>query len=347
MGTMSTHGIAGTLGSFVTLQGTAIAFGVATILGVMYLAISAYVAWRLAHPTPRLVEMTPRDLGLDFRAVTFPSRGDGVQLRGWLIPGLHANGQLTLERTVIAVHGAWQNRTDPEAGLNDLCCELARAGFAVLAFDMRGHGESASAPFTLGTSERRDVLGAVDFLREATLPYPQLDRPRWIAGFGVSIGANALLYAAAEEPQIRAVVADSAYAEMAATLARELPQHSGLPAIFTYGTLLAARVLFGVDAAAIRPVEAVADIAPNPILLIQGSADKMNPPASLASLTQAVREAPDAHVTAWLTPDVAHAQSFHQDRTVYMTLVVSFLDNAYAHETRPAEHATAAERKAG
>lgn len=342
---MGTHGIAGTLGSLVTPQGTVIALIIAVALGVMYLGVSTYVAWRLAHPAPTPVEMTPRDLGLDFRDVTFASRGDGVRLRGWLIPGLRANGQPTLERTVIAVHGAWQNRTDLAAGLNDLCCELARAGFAVLAFDMRGHGASDSAPFTLGSSERRDVLGAVDFLREATLPYPQLERPRWIGGLGVSVGANALLYAAAEEHEIRAVVADSAYAEMAATLARELPKHSGLPAIFTPGTLLAARVLFDVDAAAIRPAEAVADIAPNPVLLIQGGADMMNPPASLAILTQCARESPDSHVTAWLTPDVAHVQAFHQDREVYVSLVVSFLNAAYSHETLPKMPAT--ERKAG
>src|SRR5262249_48737061 len=208
----------------------------------------------------------------------------------------------TLERTVIAVHGAWQNRTDPAAGLNDLCCELARAGFAVLAFDMRGHGESACAPFTLGYRERQDVLGALDFLREAVLPYPQLERPRWIGGLGISVGANALIYAAAHEPDIRAVVADSAYAEMASTVSRELPKHSGLPSIFTRGTLLAARVLFGVDVAALRPVEAVADVAPHPLLLIQGDEDTLNPPASLAKLSHAAQEAWDAHVTAWRAP---------------------------------------------
>lgn len=341
---MGTHGMAGTLGSLVTPQGTVIALIIATVLGVIYLWISTYVAWRLAHPTQLPIEMTPRDLGLDFRDVTFASRGDSVQLRGWLIPGICPDGELTLARTVIAVHGAWQNRTDPAAGLNDLCCELAHAGFAVLAFDMRSHGESALAPFTLGHSERRDVLGAVDFLREAVLPYPQLERPRWIGGLGVSIGANALLYAAAEEQDIRAIVADSAHAEMAPALARELPKHSGLPAMFTRGTILAARILFGVDLAAIRPVEAVADIAPSPMLLIQGDADMMNPPASLAILTHAARKASDSHVTAWLVPGAAHAQAFHQEGAVYVSLVSAFLCSASAHHI---EHSAATERLAG
>ncbi len=342
---MGTHGIAGILGSLVTVQVLLLALGAAAVLGAIYLGISAYVAWRLAHPAPAPIEMTPRDLGLNFRDVAFTSRGDGVRLRGWLIPGIGPDGEPTLERTVIAVHGAWQNRTDPAAGLNELCCALARAGFAVLAFDMRGHGESAPAPFTLGYTERLDVLGAVDFLRAAVLPYPRLERPRWIGGLGISIGANALLYAAAQEQEIRAVVADSAYAEMAATLARELPRHSGLPALFTRGTLLAARVLFGVDAASLRPVEAVAGIAPSPLLLIQGDADTLNPPASLASLAHAARQAPDSHVTAWHVPDAAHAQSFHQEGEVYVSLVASFLSRASAHDLR--QHEPAAERLAG
>jgi pimeloyl-ACP methyl ester carboxylesterase len=268
-----------------------------------------------------------------------------VRLRGWLIPGICPDGEPTLERTVIAVHGAWQNRTDPAAGLNELCCKLARAGFAVLAFDMRGHGESASAPFTLGYCERQDVLGAVDFLREAVLPYPRLERPRWIGGLGISIGANALLFAATQESDIRAIVADSAYAEVATTLARELPKHSGLPVIFTRGTLLAARILFGVDVASIRPVEAVAGIAPSPLLLIQGDADALNPPASLAVLAHAAREVSGAHVTAWLVPDAAHAQSFHHEGDVYVSLVASFLCGAYAHDMQPTESVT--ERLAG
>jgi pimeloyl-ACP methyl ester carboxylesterase len=342
---MGTHGIATILDSLVTLQRAILALGAVAVLGIIYLGISTYVAWRLAHPKPALVEITPRDLGLDFRDVTFVSRDDGVQLRGWLIPGICPDGEPTLERTIIAVHGAWQNRTDPAAGLNDLCCELAHAGFAVLAFDMRSHGESATAPFTLGYSERCDVLGAVDFLREAVLPYPRLERPRWIGGLGISIGANALLYAAAQEPEIRATVADSAYAEMATTLARELPRHGGLPAIFTRGTLLAARLLFGVDVAAIRPVEAVAGIAPGPLLLIQAGDDAMNPPASLAILAQAARKAPGAHVTAWLVTGAAHAQSFHQEGEVYVSLVSSFLGGAYAHDMQPNVHAIA--RKAG
>ncbi|HEX6541297.1 MAG TPA: alpha/beta hydrolase [Ktedonobacterales bacterium] len=297
-----------------------------------YLGIAAYAARKLAFSNPLAIEQTPAECGMDFREVSFVSRDEGVLLRGWLIPGIGAGGQPTLERTVIAVHGAWQNRTDPAAGLLDLCCALARAGFAVLTFDLRGHGESQRAPFTLGYSEQRDILGAVDFLCGGALPYPGLARPAWIGGYGVSMGASALLYAAAAEPAIRAVVSDSAFAEMRSIIERELPQRSRLPRYFIPGILHAARALYGVDVAAVRPVEAVAAIAPRPLLLIQGGADAMNPVSSLDRLAWAAGFAPRAHVLTWRVPNVPHAQAFHQEREAYVALLVSFLATSFHHD---------------
>ena len=316
-----------------------LALAAALVAPFVYLGISALVARRLAFAKPLAIEETPAAAGLDFYDVSFRSRGDDVLLRGWLIPGIASDGQPTLERTVIAVHGVWQNRTDPAAGLLDLCCALARAGFAVLAFDMRGHGESGKAPFTLGHAEQDDILGAVDFLTAGALPCPELARPRWIAGYGVSMGASALLYAAAREPAIRAVASDSAYAEMSATIARELPLRSGLPDFFTPGTLLAARALYGVDIAANRPVEAVAAIAPRPLLLIQGGADAMNPAASLTHLALAAEAAPGAHVVTWRAPNVAHVQAYHQEPAAYLSLLLAFFATSFAHDMYPAASA--------
>jgi uncharacterized protein len=306
---------------------------VASALGAgAYLGVSAYVARRLAFSEPLPIEATPADHGVDFRDVAFLSRDDGVLLRGWLVPGIDSQGKPTLERTVIAVHGAWQNRTDPALGLLELCCALARAGFAVLTFDMRGHGESQVAPFSLGDHEQRDVLGAVDLLREGALPYPELARPEWIGGYGISMGANALLYAAAREPAIRAVVADSAYAEMAPIIEREMPLRSHLPRWFTPSILRAARLLYGVDVAAVRPAEVVAAIAPRPLLFIQGGADAMNPAVSLTNLARAAGSAPQARVVSWRVPNVPHAQAFHQETEAYVSLLIAFFRRSVDHD---------------
>src|SRR6478736_2494995 len=92
-------------------RATLLALGALVVAPVAYLGISGFVARRLAFSKPLAIEQTPADHGLDYRDVSFRSRDDGMLLRGWLIPGIGADGQPTLARTVIAVHGAWQNRT--------------------------------------------------------------------------------------------------------------------------------------------------------------------------------------------------------------------------------------------
>src|SRR5947199_6163819 len=83
------------------------------VLTLGYAGISTFVATRLAYAPPEPVTTTPAALGLDFRAVTFPSRGDGVPLRGWFIPGLLPDGRMTAQRAIIVVHGARSTCADP------------------------------------------------------------------------------------------------------------------------------------------------------------------------------------------------------------------------------------------
>ena len=237
-------------------------------------------------------------------------------------------GRQMTERVLIMVHGAYQNRTDPAAGLLALSSAMAHQGFAVLVFDMRGTGQSAPAPFSLGYFEQRDVLGAVDFLRSGPLPYPALGRPRAIGGWGVSMGAITLLLAAAQEPAIKAIVADSAYPDIAPILEREIPKQSGLPDFFTPGALAAARVLYGIDFYQVKPGDVVAGLAPRPLLFIQGAADTYNPPSNLQVLVHDAAEAPDASVQSWLVPGAAHAQAYHVEGITYVDRLVSFYTTA-------------------
>src|SRR6266705_341336 len=243
---------------------------VSVIVTLAYTALSIYIASQLVYVPQKPLYATPASLGLQFKYVTFPSRIDQVQLKGWYIPGVLPDGSLTSQRTIIMVHGDRTNRADKDAGLLNLSVDLARHGFAVLAFDMRGSGESSPEPLSLGYFEQRDVLGAVDFLRSGTVPYPDLGRTRIIGGWGVSMGAATLLMATAQEPAIRAVVSDCAYSEIIPILEREVPKGGHLPPSFTPGSLLAAQALYGMNYYAVRPVDVVAHIAPRPILFIHG-----------------------------------------------------------------------------
>src|SRR2546421_2720246 len=303
------------------------------LLTSAYAALSLYVATQLVYVAQKPLYSTPAAFGLNYQNVTFPSREDHIQLRGWLIPGGLPNGSLTVQRTIIFVHGTRTNRADEAAGLLKLSVAIARQGFAVLAFDMRGMGESPPAPLSLGYFEQRDVLGAADFLRSGPLPYPNLGRPRVIAGWGVSLGAVTLLLAAAKEPAIRALVSDSGYPDFASILEREVPKRGHLPPLFTPGALLAAQALYGINFYDVRHVDTVARIAPRPIFFIHGDKDSFNPSNNMFVLATAARSAPDAHVQTWLVPGADHAQSFNTAGQQYVTRVTDFYNLALGPDT--------------
>jgi len=166
----------------------------------------------------------------------------------------------------------------------------------------------------------------VDFLQSGPLPYPELGRPRSIGGWGVSMGGATLLLAAAREPAIRAIISDSAYADIIPILAREIPLNSRLPRLFTPGALLAGKVLYGANYYAVRPVDVIASLAPRPVYFIHGADDLYIAPSHMSDLV--ARTVPNTHVRTWLVPGADHAQSFNTMLEEYVACVVAFYNEA-------------------
>lgn len=299
------------------------------LFSLAFSAVSIYAATLVVRHVRNPITSTPGDFGLGFQNVTFPSRGDGLQLKGWLIPGVNTDGSLTLRRTIIMVHGNDGNRADKTINLLNLEVDIAKHGFGVLAFDLRGLGESADAPNSFGYFEYRDVLGAVDFLKSGTLPYPDLGRPQALASWGVSLGGVSSMLAAAQEPAIQALVVDSSYPDMAPILEREIPKQGGLPALLVPGIFLADQVLYGIDFYHVRPADVFGKISPRPIFFIQGDHDDFNPPSNLALLTQDATNAGDPNVSSWQVPGVkVHARTYKTAPEEYVQRVVAFYDAA-------------------
>ncbi|MGE5334204.1 MAG: alpha/beta hydrolase [Nitrososphaerota archaeon] len=315
------------------------------LLTAVYTGVAIFCAVSLTHPTHMSITETPAKFGLAYRDVAFESRTDHLKLRGWYIPGVLPNGQLTTTRTIIMVSGKDGNRTDPSLGLLDLGADLAWRGFAVLSFDLRGHGQSAPAAFSFGQFEQRDVLGAVDFLSSGPFPYPELGRPKAIVGWGISTGGTSLILAAAQEPRIRAVVTDTAFAVVLPILEREIPyvgqseskpRTAVLPTAMTPGIMLTTRLLYGIDVSTVRPLDVVAKLAPRPVLFIHGITEPLVPVSDMQRLVHAARAAPNAHVEDWLVPGVVeHAQAYHVMGIVYVNRVASFFSAALGPSLSP------------
>jgi len=300
------------------------------VLMLCYVGISFFVATQMVYAQPKAITETPAVLGLNYRDVSFPSRQDHLLLRGWFMPGVLPNGQLTTERTIIMVHGLHSNREALEAGLLNLSAALVHKGFAILVFDFRGHGQSAPAPLSMGFYEQRDVLGAVDFLQSGPMPYPDLGRSSAIGGWGISMGGATMLLAAAHEPAIRGVVADSAYAAFVPLLQR----NDLMPGPIIPGVLIAMQMLYGINFNAVRPVDVVASIAPRPLFFIEGTSDGLVPPWNMNLLAAAANSAPDAHVQTWLVPGANHIQSYDVMGNVYVQRVAAFFTHALGPATQ-------------
>ena len=138
---------------------------------------------------------TPKSYNLDFRWIEFTSP-DGILLKGWYIP---AEG--TARGTIVYCHGLNRTRIEmlPDAVFGH------SLGYNGLLFDFRHQGMSSGTITTLGYQERLDVEAAVRY----ALEQEQAARP--IVVWGVSMGASAALLAAAESPDISAVISDSSF----------------------------------------------------------------------------------------------------------------------------------------
>jgi dipeptidyl aminopeptidase/acylaminoacyl peptidase len=195
---------------------------------------------------------------------------------------------------------------------------LHAAGFAVLMIDLRGHGGSSTARLTYGARESQDVLGAVDWLRAR-------GHGR-IGVLGASMGAAASLVAAAAEPAIAAVVADSAFADLGDVLRRNYRRKTRLPAASFAASTLLARWLTGVDLGRFRPLDAAGALASRPVLLIHGEGDRLVPCEHAHRLAGAIG------ATLWTTPSRGHLSSYASDPEGYTARVHAFFGSALGNE---------------
>jgi fermentation-respiration switch protein FrsA (DUF1100 family) len=261
------------------------------------------------------ITQNPSSLGLTYKSISFTSRGDKLALEGWYLE----SGRR--EPTIVMVHGSEGNRVTAPPGALELARSLVEEGFSVLMFDLRGHGESEGARLSAGYNEKRDLLGAVDYLEDIGV--------RKIGVLGFSLGAAIAILATAEEPRISAVVSDSSFADLTEIINREAKRRSSLPGWFTPGYLLMLKLMYDIDLNAVRPVDAVAEIAPRSIFFIHGKADAYIPPVHVYSLYKASNNPSNP---VWLVPDAGHIESYKTAPVEYVKRVTTFFERKLSAE---------------
>ncbi|MEK9165200.1 MAG: alpha/beta fold hydrolase [Chloroflexota bacterium] len=261
----------------------------------------------IVHPGRVPVTRLPESVGItDYQSVSFLS-SDGLTLRGWYAPT--RNGA-----AVITLHGHAANRE----GLLDDAALLAARGYGVLLFDMRNNGESDGSVTTLGLLEVNDVRGAVAFVAAQT----GVDANR-IGLIGHSMGGATAIMSAARIPQVRAVVAESAYTSLEDNIVNGVREVAHLPP-FPFAPLV---IFFGqqeagLDITAVRPVDDIASISPRPILIVHGELDETIPVSNAYELYAAASEPKELYVI----PNVGHTGLAQAGAEEYVRRVAGFFD---------------------
>jgi len=218
-------------------------------------------------------------LNAAYETVSFEST-DGTRLAGWWIPSDPP------PRNTHEIDPGWGRRTvlicpglaDTKATQVLLASQFVPYGYNVLIFDFRAHGQSAGQLVSFGDRERRDVLGAVRWVRQF---HPELSQR--LFGIGMNTGAAALIGAAAdnspEGQSLEAIAVDGIFGKFDQWADRASgrffpPPLSWLMQIF--GTPIAS-VQVGADLVHFSPGRLNESIWPRPVMVIQTARDSVVP----------------------------------------------------------------------
>ena len=224
---------------------------------VMPVLISEMVSRASSRPQDRIQTRTPRQLGVDFQDVSFPSQ-DQLDIKGWYLPN---SGKTAF----ILGHGLFRSRNE----MLERGCGLHRMGYPVLMFDFRSHGASEQGSITLGIKERMDVLGACNYMQHEK-------GHQELVLYGVSMGAVASLLASVDKTDsVKAIVADSPYDELRNTVGKHVWLYLKLP-VFPFSDVFLWNLerKGNFDSTHFKPVEVVGKLTITTVLVIFGAEDQ-------------------------------------------------------------------------
>jgi len=277
------------------------------IIAVPLLLIAA-VAWLgsnyLLARRPPDEAAPPENYGLTAEAAEFQS-GDGVTLRGWYIPAED------VVKTIIVCSGA-NGSLDADM---PVAVWLHEAGFNVLLFNWRAHGQSEGEVVTLGFNERYDLIAAVQFAKA--------QGAERIGVLGFSMGGTVAIDTAAVYEDINAIVADSPFVTIVSAVAGGLIErgpHKDLAYLLARLLLITACVRTQLNLFEIDVTHWIKRIAPRPLLLIFGEQDVVVPSAEIDLAFSQAREPREI----WRVPEAAHRAIQLQQPDEYRRRIIEF-----------------------
>jgi pimeloyl-ACP methyl ester carboxylesterase len=231
---------------------------------------------------------------------------DGLSIAATYRPGrdstapavllLHAKGQ---SRQSMASRAEW----------------LASLGYASLAIDFRGHGESDLAPRTNGYTEARDARAALTWLKARQRGAP-------VAIVGISLGGAASLIGEQGPLPADALILQAVYPDLRRAIHNRIAQRAPDGVASLLEPLLSLQTLprIGVWPSRISPRHALAAFN-GPVLVMGSTGDESTPPRETHALFSAV----SGDRSLWLADAGDHAAMCDLDGTTYRAILVAFL----------------------
>jgi pimeloyl-ACP methyl ester carboxylesterase len=194
---------------------------------------------------------------------------------------------------------------------------LSAAGYRCLAFDHRAHGESGGRLTSFGYHERHDVVAVLEVIRRR---WP--DEPR--AALGQSMGAASLCFAGQAMRAFDAIVLESVYHDLNRAFDERVG--CGYPEWFKHfrqGICWFTEIRLKTRISEIAPVSHIAQLAPQPVLLLTGSEDPHAPPHEVQALAAQIPHTGRFHAI----PGAGHATVCSHGGDAYRGLLLAFLEN--------------------
>ena len=269
------------------------------LLAVLFAGASWFYAYKLTGPRHRPIPV-PADFPFPLEATAWTT-ADGQSIQGWFVP------HEATDRALVLLHGFGGNRRSmlPRAK------HFRQAGYAVLLYDARACGESSGNAVTFGYHEAKDLLGGLAWLRERGY--------RRIGCIGVSLGGATVLMAAENLGDVRCVVCESVFDELAHAVDNRFRYYLRMPAAFGDCLMVPlAEQRTGVALADVKPIDRIAKLR-CPVFIISGAEDVKTMPADTHRLFEAAPQPKEL----WMVPQMGHRDLFSPE---YAGRVTSFLE---------------------
>jgi fermentation-respiration switch protein FrsA (DUF1100 family) len=286
-----------------------IILAIVAVFIAVYFGLSFLVAHFMTTRMSPRIDITPKIVSEDYENIEFKST-DGLLLKGWWF-------QIGSDKLVIMVAGLIPNRTNIDYYGMWVAKELVEAGYDVIVYDSRAHGESEGSRISYGKSEGKDILGAVQFAKNEGF------EPENIAIIGDSTGAVSILMVADQLKNVGALVIDTAATDYKPIITRRLWEEKFVPPPFSPGIFFFTDTIFRLGIGEVKPIEKLSLVPERKFLFLHGELDETFPVAEARKL----KEAASSESKLVIFPNGSHIETFKSDPDLYKAEIFDFLSS--------------------